>query len=93
MSSGVERKLLKARKLQKIGQGKQAEAIYKGILTKFPKNKRALDGYNQLRAGIAPNRFRLDEAPHEKLQQLSKMYSAGRQQEVINQAKTGLRPC
>ena len=86
MSSGVERKLLKARKLQKIGQNNQAEAIYKEILAKFPKNKRALDGYNQLRAGIAPNRSRLDEAPHEKLQQLSQMYNAGRQQEVINQS-------
>ena len=52
MSSKVEKILRKASGHVKSGEVKEAEAIYRQVLSQFPKNKRAIRGYHKLKTGI-----------------------------------------
>jgi tetratricopeptide (TPR) repeat protein/glycosyltransferase involved in cell wall biosynthesis len=53
MSRSVDKYLLRAQKHISAGQLTQAKEIYKEILSQFPKNKKALKGYQKL---TAPNK-------------------------------------
>ena len=52
MPSKVEKILRKASGHAKSGEVKEAEAIYRQVLSQFPKNKRAIRGYHKLKTGI-----------------------------------------
>ena len=52
MSLPVDKALRKAQSLVKVGELAEAEALYHQVLSKFPKNKKAIQGYQKLKAGI-----------------------------------------
>ena len=52
MSLPVDKALRKAQNRIKVGELAEAEKLYKQILSKFPKNKKAIQGYQKLQAGV-----------------------------------------
>ena len=52
MSLSVEKTLRKAHSHIKTGELAEAEELYKQVLSKFPKNKKALQEYQKLKVGI-----------------------------------------
>ena len=52
MSLSVDKALRKAQSHMKAGELVEAEELYKQVLSKFPKNKKAIQGYQKLKAGI-----------------------------------------
>ena len=67
MSSIVNKKLHKALKHIRSGEVKKAEAIYRQILAEFPKNKKAVQGYQKLNAGINKKKLLSSEPPNNQL--------------------------
>ena len=65
MPLSVDIALRKAQSRAKNGDLASAEAIYKEILAKFPKNRRAIEGLKSLTAGIL-TRDRSDSKPAEE---------------------------
>ena len=72
---------LKARRLS------EAEDLYKQVLSKFPKNKRAVLGYQKLKAGIAPKDQLSSDPPQEQLQELSSLNNHGRFEEALSKLR------
>ena len=72
---------LKARRLS------EAENLYKQVLSKFPKNKRAVLGYQKLKAGIAPKDQLSCDPPQEQLQELSSLNNHGRFEEALSKLR------
>ena len=51
MSLPVDKAIRKAQSHIKAGELAEAEELYKQVLSKFPKNKKAIQGYQKLKAG------------------------------------------
>ena len=73
MSSSVHKALLEAPSHIKAGQLAEAKEIYKQTLSKFPKNKKAIQGYQKL---TTPNQAAVDR--------LTDLYKQGRLREVVS---------
>ena len=88
-------KLDKALKLakQKSKEGSSAEArtIYKDILYKFPKNKRAIEGIKALLGNTVGKASDVQDPPHDRLQILINLYEQGQLDQALNQATSLLR--
>ena len=52
MSLPVDKALRKAQSHIKVGELAEAEKLYKQVLAKFPKNKKAIQGYQKLKVEI-----------------------------------------
>ena len=83
-------KLDKALKLakQKSKEGSSAEArtIYKDILYKFPKNKRAIEGIKALLGNTFGKASDVQDPPQDRLQILINLYEQGQLEQALNQA-------
>ena len=69
------------------GQISEAEAIYKEILTKFPKNKKAIQGYQKLKLGITSKIVKNTAPPQVQMQELSSLFHMGFMHEVISKTQ------
>jgi predicted TPR repeat methyltransferase len=78
MSLSVDKALRKAKSHIKAGDLVAAEELYKQILSKFPKNKKAIQGYQELKAEIASETSSSTELPQEQVDQLNELYSQGK---------------
>ena len=87
MSVSVDKALRKARSHLKSGELTKAEELYKQVLSKFPRNKKAIQGYQKLKAGIAYRGPLNSEPPREKLQELMVLYNLGQFEEVLVKVK------
>jgi len=83
MSLPVDKTLREARNLMKAGELAQAEELYKQILSKFPKNKKGIDGYQKLKAGITSKGSENSEPPQEKVQELINLYNQGQFEDAL----------
>ena len=83
MSSSVNKSLNKARKHIKTGNISEAERVYKSLLKKFPKNKRANDGLKalQLLRGGQP-----EQPLDTEVQNLVTLYERNQFEQVVEQA-------
>ena len=70
MSLPVDKALRKAQSHIKVGELAEAEELYKQILSKFPKNKKAIQEYQKLKVGITSKGLSSSEPPKEKVQEL-----------------------
>jgi outer membrane protein assembly factor BamD (BamD/ComL family) len=52
MSLSVEKTLRKAQSHLKAGELAEAGTLYKAILSKFPKNMKAIKGYQRVNSGV-----------------------------------------
>ena len=79
----VDQALLKAMSYNKKGKIEEAKQIYRDILSAFPENKRAQQGFAALnKFNQSPKMYGL---PKEKLNQLANLYKQGRLEAVIKQ--------
>ena len=67
MSLSVDKVLRKAQSLMKAGELIEAEELYKQVIFKFPKNKKAIQGYQKLKAGITSKVSSKSEPTHEQV--------------------------
>ena len=79
----VDQALLKAMSYNKKGKIEEAKQIYRDILSAFPENKRAQQGFAALnKFSQSPKMYGL---PKEKLNQLANLYKQGQLEAVIKQ--------
>ena len=83
MPSTVEKFLRKASGHAKSGEVKEAEAIYRQVLSQFPKNKRAIRGYHKLKTGIDEKNLSNSEPPHKQKKELIDLFNDNRWEDVL----------
>ena len=83
----VGKALRKAQSNLKAGEITEAEELYKQVLSKFPKNKKAIQGYQKLKAGITSKGSSSSEPPQEQVQELINLYNQGRCEDVLSKVK------
>ena len=83
MSLPVDKALRKALSHIKAGELAEAEKLYKLVLSKFPKNKKAIQGYQKLKVGITSKGELKSEPPQEQVQELLNLYNQGQFEEVL----------
>ena len=87
MSLPVDKALRKAQSHIKAGELAEAEEFYKQVLSKFPKNKKAIQGYQKLKAGITSKGSLNSEPPQEKIDDLISHYNLGQFERVLSTVK------
>jgi len=83
MTSSVQKSLSKADKYLKSGNFAAAGIVYQQILSKYPKNKKAIQAYQRLRSGMTSQPSSRDEVPTEKLRELVNIYKMEKYEEVL----------
>jgi protein O-GlcNAc transferase len=84
----LDKALKLAKQKSKEGSSEEARQIYKDILDRFPKNKKAIEGIKALERNVSA---RLQDPPQDHLQTLINLYSQGNLQHVLAQAKQLLK--
>ena len=87
MSLSVDKILRKAHSHIKAGELAEAEELYKQVLSKFPKNKQAIQGYQKLKAGITSKGSSSSEPPQEQIDELVDLYNQRQFEEVLAKIK------
>ena len=87
MSLPVEKVLRKAQSLMKAGELAEAEELYKQVLSKFPKNKKAIQGYQKLKAGITSKGASSSVPPQGQVDELVGLYNQRQFEEVLAKIK------
>ena len=87
MSLSVDKVLRKAQSLMKAGELAEAEELYKQVIFKFPKNKKAIQGYQKLKAGITSKVSSKSEPTHEQIQELIDLYNYGQFEKILKKVK------
>ena len=78
MSLSVDKALRKAHSHIKAGELAKAEGVFKQVLSKFPNDKKAIQGYQELKAEIASDTLSSTELPQEQVDQLNEPYKQGK---------------
>ena len=91
MTSSVHKSLSKAEKHLKSGNLAAAEVIYQQILAKFPKNAKAIQGYQRLKSDINSQTSSNEEVPKEKLLDLVNLCTMKKYAEVYRNQKKLLK--
>lgn len=79
----VEKTLRQAQSHVKAGEIAEAEALYKQVLEKFPKNKKAVEGYQKLKAGVSSISAKETEPPQDQIKKLIKQYNQRQYKNVL----------
>jgi tetratricopeptide (TPR) repeat protein len=87
MPLSVDRALRKAQSHIKAEELAEAEELYKQVLSRFPKNKKAIQGYQKLKAGITSKGSANSEPSQEKIDELVGLYNQGQLAAVIDLAQ------
>ena len=87
MSLPVDKALRKAQNHIKAGELAEAEELYKQVLSKFPKNKKAILGHQRLKAGITSKGSLNPEPPQDQVQDLINLYNQGQFVKALDKAK------
>ena len=87
MSLPVDKVLRKAQSHLKAGETTEAEELYKQVLSKFPKNKKAIQGYQKLKAGNNGHEAINIDPPQGDVQVLIDLYNQGQFEKVLSKAK------
>ena len=88
MSLSVDKALRQAQSHLNNGELAEAESLYKQVLSKFPKNKKAIQGYRKLKAGITSEGSLNSDPPQEQTNELISFYNQGRFEEVLSNVKS-----
>ena len=83
----VEKIIRKAQSHEKAGETFEAEALYKQVLAKFPKNKKAIVGYQKLKAGVSSISTKEIEPPHNQIRELIEQYNQGKFKSLLFEIK------
>ena len=77
-----------AKKKERDGAPEEAKLIYQDVLLRFPKNKRAKEGFKGLDRGANVNTSKIQDPPQDQVQSLINLYSQGQLEQAVNQANT-----
>ena len=87
MSLYVDKALRKAQRHIQANDLVKAEELYKQVLSKFPKNHKAIQAYQKLKVGIT-SKGQLNVGPSQQhIQELMSLYDHGRSEEVLAKVK------
>ena len=84
----LDKALKFAKQKVKDGLSKEAKKIYRDVLKRFPKNKKALDGIKALASRTSGNTSEMQEAPKELLNWVVELYNQQKFQQAFNKAQT-----
>ena len=84
MSLLIYKALRKAQSHLNAGEVAEAEEIYRTVLSKFPKNKKAIQGYQKIKAGITSEHSSTIEPPQELIDEAVSLYNQGQFEEVLS---------
>jgi predicted O-linked N-acetylglucosamine transferase (SPINDLY family) len=87
MSLPIDKAIRKAQSHIKAGELAEAEELYKQVLSKFPKNKKAIQGYQKLKAGVTSNASSNSKPHQEQIQELINLYNQGQFEKVLEKVK------
>ena len=87
MSLPVDKVTRKAPSHIKVGELAETEALYKQVLSKFPKNKKAVNGIKALSNQAAVKAFQSQDPPQAKMRSVINFYDQGKLQNALNSAK------
>ena len=87
MSLRVEKALRKAHSHIKCGELAKAEELFEQVLSKFPKNIKAIQGYQKLKAGVTSNASSNSKPHQEQIQELINLYNQGQFEKVLEKVK------
>ena len=87
MSLPVDKALRKAQSHIKAGELAEAEELYKQVLSRFPKNKKAIQGYQKLKAGITSKGSTGSKPPQEQIDELVGLYNQRQFEEILEKIK------
>ena len=87
MSLSVDKALRKAQGHIKAGELAEAEELYKQVLSKFPKNKKAIQGYQKLKAGLTSKASSSSELRQEQADELIDLYNKGQFKKVLSKIR------
>ena len=93
MSLSVEKNLRKAQSHLKAGEFAEAETLYKAILLKLPKNKKAIEGYQRVNSGVTAHKSPSFEPPQDQIQALLRLYHKRQFQDLFANAENLARQC
>ena len=91
MSLPVEKALRKAQSHIKAGELAEAEELYKQVLSKFPKNKKAIQGYVKLKAGLSTRDDVTSKTFEQILKELIALLDNNQFEEVLSKIKPLIR--
>jgi tetratricopeptide (TPR) repeat protein len=80
-----------ARKKAKEGSPEDSNRIYNDILTKFPQNKRALDGIKSLSGRFIGKASKVQDPSQDQIQPLINLYQQGQFQQALDSTKQLLK--
>ena len=75
-----------AKKKSKEGSSEESKCIYQGILVKFPKNKKAIDGLKGLAGTPVSKTSKVQDPSQDQVQSVINLYSQGQLQQALEQA-------
>ena len=87
MAFSVDKALRQAQKYLTAGKLSQAKELYKQILSMFPQNKKAIQGYQKLKPEITSKSSSNLEPPQEQIQELITLYNQERFEAVLTKIK------
>ena len=87
MSLSVDKILRRVQKHIKAGELAEAEEVYKRVLYKFPKNKKAIQGYQKLKAGLSFTGTLRHEQRKDQIEELVGLYNRGQFEELVAKGK------
>ena len=87
MTLAVDKALRQAQSHIKAGELTEAEELYKQVLFKFPKNKKAIQGYQKLKLGMISKGLSTSEPPQEQVENLLSLYNKRQFEELLAKVK------
>ena len=76
-----------AKKKAKEGSPEDSKRIYNDILTRFPKNKQAIDGIKSLSDGFIGKASKVQDPPQDQIQLLINIFHQGQLQQTLDSTK------
>ena len=83
----MDRAIKLAAKKSKEGSIEEAKGIYRDILARFPRNKKAIEGLKPLLGQSASSSKNFKDPPQAQLQLLINLYNQGQLQQALDQSE------
>ena len=86
MSTSIDKAIRKAQKHFKAGEASLSKQVYEDILRKFPKNKKAIQGYKKLKANLEFGSATILEPDSQKFKEVIRNYESCQYEKVVSLA-------
>ena len=87
MTLPIDKALRKAQNHIKAGELAEAEELYKQVLSKFPKDQKAIQGCQRLKVGLSTKYTVTSKTPEQIIQDLVTLQEHGQFKEVLSKLR------